>query len=328
METDKKYMERAISLARNGLGSVSPNPMVGAVLVCDDRIVGEGWHRRYGSAHAEVNAVDSVVDKQLLRRSTLYVTLEPCSHYGKTPPCAKLIIDSRIPHVVVGSPDPFAAVSGRGIGMLRDAGVEVEVGILERECVAVNPFFMTAHTQRRPWVTLKWAQSADGYIDRVRSVDCEPARFSTAEAVVLTHRLRSLHDAILVGRNTYIADTPSLTVRDWSGRSPRRYVADRSRRLMLPDGFGRLSHETVPQMLDTLYAEGVTSLLVEGGATLHQAFIDAGMADLIRVETSPVVLGSGVKSPVYAGAVPVSTRYVGDNRIDYYGNMPWFLSWR
>ena len=216
---DEKYMRRALELARHGELDASPNPMVGAVIVAPDgRIIGEGWHRRHGEGHAEVNAVASVADPSMLRDATMYVTLEPCSHYGKTPPCASLIIEKGIPRVVVGCLDPFEKVSGRGVNMLREAGVEVVTGCMEAECVALNRKFMTAHRLRRPYITLKWAESADGYID---------GHISTPVTSMLVHKLRATHDAILVGSGTVLADRPRLDTRYFVGRSPLRVILDR-----------------------------------------------------------------------------------------------------
>lgn len=311
MFIDEKYMRRAIELARHGHGHVSPNPMVGAVIVLDDRIIGEGYHRRFGEGHAEVNAVASVRRPELLSRATMYVTLEPCSHYGKTPPCAKLIIDRAIPRVVVGSLDPFEKVSGRGVAMLRQAGVEVAVGILEKECRELNRAFMRAHSCGRPWVTLKWAQSADGFIDS-RAADADsPVKFSTRLTSTLVHRERTLHDAIMVGSGTVIADNPSLTARMWPGRNPRPVIADRSGRVgadalvYSASGIAPLtvgSHGTTPEeYLSELYSQGITSVLVEGGAQLLNSFIEAGLWDEARVETAPFKLGTGVKAPRLCG---------------------------
>ncbi|MDE6288774.1 MAG: bifunctional diaminohydroxyphosphoribosylaminopyrimidine deaminase/5-amino-6-(5-phosphoribosylamino)uracil reductase RibD, partial [Muribaculaceae bacterium] len=219
---DRKYMERALELAGHGRGYTSPNPMVGAVITAPDgRIIGEGYHRRCGEGHAEVNAIASVkdADRELLKQSTMYVTLEPCSHYGKTPPCAKLIIDTGIPRVVVGAADPFKEVAGRGIAMLRAAGVDVTEGVMAEESRSLNARFITAHEQQRPWVTLKWARSADGYLDSDRP-DGTPEKFSTALTSVIVHRTRSLHDAILAGSGTALADRPRLDCRLWPGRNP------------------------------------------------------------------------------------------------------------
>lgn len=330
--TDILMMRRAIDLARHGLGTVSPNPMVGAVVTLDDgTVIGEGWHRRCGEGHAEVNAIASVKDPSQLARATIYVTLEPCSHYGKTPPCARLIIDKGLKRVVVGCLDPAPWVSGRGVAMLREAGIEVVTGVLEEECRAINPTFMTAHTLGRPWVTLKWAQSADGFIDRERHPDEQPTIFSTPLSSMEVHRLRSLHDAIMVGSGTAVADNPTLTTRLWPGRNARPVVADRSRRLDLASLAmakpGRtvtmLAEETPAEMLATLRADGVTSVLIEGGAKLLQSFIDAGLYDFVRVETSPISLNSGVAAPTLP-LTPTATRLIDGNSVDLYGRVPWW----
>jgi len=327
IDIDERYMKRALQLARCGIGGASPNPMVGAVIVDGSgRIIGEGYHRRCGEGHAEVNAVASVKDKSVLSDSTIYVTLEPCSHYGKTPPCAKLIIDSGIPRVVVGCLDPFAKVCGRGIAMLREAGVEVITGVLEQECRALNRRFMTAHTQKRPFVTLKWAQSADGYMDRLRSHDETPEKFSTLTGTVLVHRLRSLHDAITVGTGTVLTDHPRLDVRYWpGGRAPKKVINDRSGRIIGYDAM-IMSELDAAAMLRRLYDDGVSSLLVEGGPTLLQSLIDSGLWDDIRIEISPKRLGVNGSAPAPAltccGSIPVPHRVeqLCQNRILYYSN--------
>lgn len=285
MEIDIRFMRRALQLARLGEGLVSPNPMVGAVIVAaDGRIIGEGYHHRYGGPHAEVCAVRSVkeADRHLLSDSTIYVTLEPCSHYGKTPPCSRLIIDTGIPRVVVGSADPFPEVSGRGIRMLREAGVEVVVDVLREECDALNVRFLTAHRLGRPWIQLKWAQSADGFMAGLdKDGKPYPVKFSTPVSSVWMHRRRSMVDAIMVGRNTLEIDRPRLDCRLWPGRSPRR-VAPR--------------HDLELQMRE-LYRDGVTSLMVEGGPTLLQSFIDLGLYDDVRIETSEKKLEIGLPAP-------------------------------
>ena len=285
MEIDIRFMRRALQLARLGEGLVSPNPMVGAVIVAaDGRIIGEGYHHRYGGPHAEVCAVRSVkeADRHLLSDSTIYVTLEPCSHYGKTPPCSRLIIDTGIPRVVVGSADPFPEVSGRGIRMLREAGVEVVVDVLREECDALNVRFLTAHRLGRPWIQLKWAQSADGFMAGLdKDGKPYPVKFSTPVSSVWMHRRRSMVDAIMVGRNTLEIDRPRLDCRLWPGRSPRR-VAPR--------------HDLELQIRE-LYRDGVTSLMVEGGPTLLQSFIDLGLYDDIRIETSEKKLETGLPAP-------------------------------
>lgn len=285
MKIDIKYMERALQLARLGEGLVSPNPMVGAVIVAaNGKIIGEGYHHRYGGPHAEVNAINSVKDsdRHLLSESTIYVTLEPCSHYGKTPPCAKLIMDTGIPQVVVGSADPFKEVSGRGIKMLRDAGIEVTEDVLREKCDALNARFLTAHRLGRPWIQLKWAQSADGYMAGLdEDGNPFPVKFSTPVSSVWMHRRRSMVDAIMVGNNTLEIDHPRLDCRHWPGLAPRR-VEPR--------------HDLEEQMRE-LYKEGVTSLMVEGGPTLLQSFIDLGLYDDVKIETAEKKLGDGLPSP-------------------------------
>lgn len=308
---DEKYMRRALELARHGRLDASPNPMVGAVIVAPDgRIIGEGWHRRHGEGHAEVNAVASVADPALLRDATMYVTLEPCSHYGKTPPCASLIIEKRIPRVVVGCLDPFEKVSGRGVNMLREAGVEVITGCLEAECVALNRKFMTAHRLHRPYVTLKWAESADGYID---------GRISTPVTSMLVHKLRATHDAILVGSGTVLADRPSLDTRLFAGRSPLRVILDRRGRTGWVNGGNTLVYSDYAELIEVLsdlYSRGVTSLLVEGGADVLRSFMAAGLWDAIRVERGTVNLGGNVKAPELNGDCRVvGTRIYGNNTI-------------
>lgn len=299
MNIEEKYMRRALELARHGLGNTSPNPMVGAVIVDNSgRIIGEGYHRRCGEGHAEVNAIASVADadRGALRDATMYVTLEPCSHYGKTPPCAKLIIDTGIPRVVVGAGDPFKEVAGRGIRMMREAGIEVAEGIMAAESRALNRRFMTAHEQQRPFVTLKWARSADGFMDSDRA-DGLPAKFSTPLTAMLVHRLRSLHDAILVGSGTALADNPRLDCRLWPGRSPRPVVIDRRGRLdeaslWMSNPIILTDSDDLESNLKTLYSKGITSVLVEGGAELLQSFINSGLWDAARIETAPFTLGS------------------------------------
>ena len=327
MRIDEKYMRRALQLARQGAGHTSPNPMVGAVIVTTDgAIIGEGWHRKCGEGHAEVNAVASVRDQAMLRDSTLYVTLEPCSHYGKTPPCAKLIIERGIPRVVVGCLDPFVEVSGRGVAMLRDAGVVVTVGVLEQECRALNRRFMTAHTTGRPWVLLKWAQTADGFIAVPPEAGENPLRMSTPVTMRLMHRQRSLCDAIVVGAATANIDNPSLTTRYWPGKSPLRVVLSKHLTItdnlkLLNDGqptivYNEVKNETCGAVeyvkMDTtnpdswltdLYHRGVTSVMVEGGTQVLQQLIDAHAWDEARVEVSPRRVGQGTSAPLINGHI-------------------------
>ncbi len=304
MNYELKYMQRCIQLARCGEAGAPPNPMVGAVIVHNGRIIGEGYHRKCGGPHAEVNAIRSVRDESLLKDSTIYVSLEPCSHYGKTPPCADLIIEKGIPRVVVGCMDPFAKVNGQGIRKLRDAGIEVVVGVMEQECLQLNRKFITFHRQHRPWVTLKWAQSEDGFMDAVRQPGEEPVKFSSAYTQTLVHRLRALSQAIMVGTRTVLLDNPTLTTRLWDGPDPLRVTIDRKG--ILPDSVhlkdGKVPtvispHGNLPVILHDLYQKGIQSLLVEGGARLIQQFVEEGLWDEARVEVAPLVLGDGVPVP-------------------------------
>lgn len=296
---DSRYMARALELARHGLLFAHPNPMVGAVIVGPDgRIIGEGYHRRCGSLHAEPNAINSVADKALLREATMYVTLEPCSHYGKTPPCALKIIETGIPRVVVGCLDPFEKVSGRGVRMLREAGVDVTVGVLEEECKALNHKFIFAHTNRRPYVTLKWAQSRDGYLGAAPG---NPrAIFSTPESSVFVHKLRAMNDAILIGAGTAVADRPRLDTRLFDGPSPRRVLLDSSGRASDYQADIRPGNpRDIATTLTELYEAGVTTLLVEGGAEVLRSFLASGLWNEARVEIAPVEIADpgAVKAP-------------------------------
>lgn len=328
MEVEEKYMARCIQLARGGAGHTRPNPMVGAVVVADGRIIGEGFHRKGGGPHAEVNAIAAVKEEKLLENSTLYVSLEPCSHWGKTPPCASLILEKKIPRVVVGCLDPFPEVSGRGVQLLREAGVEVVSGVLEKEAWELNKAFMTLQTEKRPYIILKWAQSADGFIDRIRRDASEsPVRLSSAAAGRRVHKLRSEVGAIMVGTRTALLDNPSLTVREWAGPSPLRITIDREGRIPasyhLLDGSAPtliftaseafsdrenlhsiradFNRPLLPQVLAELAARKIDSLLVEGGTELLTHFLEAGLWDEARVETAPVYLERGVKAPQVAG---------------------------
>ena len=324
MNNELKYISRCLQLAELGAGYVAPNPMVGAVLVCDDKIIGEGYHRHYGEAHAEPNAINSVKDKDLLKQSTLYVNLEPCSHYGKTPPCADLIVSSGIPRVVIGTLDPNPKVAGRGVEILRKVGVEVVVGVLEAECRELNKRFFIFQEQKRPYVLLKWAQTQDGFMDRVRTTVTEPPlQISNSITRQLTHKMRSENQSILVGANTVLLDNPSLTVRNWSGKSPIRIGIDRQRRIPddfhLLDGsiptliftekdevdklhvefvkidFGTNSVETI---LNEIYKRNIHSVLVEGGPTILNSFIESGLWDEANIEIAPLRIVEGMAAPV------------------------------
>lgn len=337
------YMQRAIQLAYHGQLTTPPNPMVGAVIVHNDKIIGEGYHIRAGEAHAEVHAINSVGNKELLKESTIYVTLEPCSHYGKTPPCAQLIIDMGIPRIVVGCIDPFEKVSGRGIQMLQNAGREVVVGVLQETCYNIIRRFVTFHLHKRPYITLKWAISADGFVDRLRPevqsgkitpCDMPAARLSSDRSAIFTHKRRTYHQAILVGRDTVKMDYPNLLSRYWDGPQPQRYVMSQSNALehlsQLPLFQGKhpariLSTHSVSEAMKQLHSDGMQSVLVEGGPTLHQAFIDAGLWDEIIIEQSDTVLGQGILPATISCVTPrfvtkwaQKTWFTLQNPINYY----------
>ena len=322
MTEDEKYIKRCIELAMNGLCNAAPNPMVGAVIVHHGRIIGEGYHAVCGEGHAEVNAIASVKDESLLKEATIYVSLEPCSHYGKTPPCADLIVSKGIPRVVIGCTDPFSLVQGRGIKKLRDNGIDVTVGVLEEECKALIRRFVTFNTLKRPYIVLKWAQSADGYIDKQRK-DGHAVRLSNEITGQLVHKRRSENKAILVGRRTALLDNPSLTTRNWYGKHPLRLVIDKE--LSLPEDLNLFDHTTptlvltakekassdnleyvkldfeqniLPQIMHVLYERKIQSLMVEGGSNLLQSFINQEMWDEMHIEHSPKVLGNGVAAPL------------------------------
>lgn len=341
-EVFEKYMRRALQLAKSAAGFVSPNPMVGAVIVHNDIIIGEGFHRRYGLAHAEVNAVDSVneLNRGLLSESTMYVTLEPCSHYGKTPPCSELIIRCGIPNVVVGCLDPFEKVAGRGVNMLREAGVNVTVGVLREECEELNKCFVTAHREKRPYILLKWAESADGFMDVDRDGCGNQMIISNSVTKMMVHALRARYNAIMVGSNTAVKDNPTLTVRDWVGRNnPLRVVIDRAGVIaadsnILVDGgdtiiFGSKSSPKIngveyvalnggnpifQEVLAELYARNITSVMVEGGAKLLNSIIQLGIWDEARVEYGKEFCNSGVKAPKVDGRVVADELHQG-NRV-------------
>ncbi|SIO04819.1 diaminohydroxyphosphoribosylaminopyrimidine deaminase [Chitinophaga niabensis] len=308
-------MQRCVDLSQTGMGAVAPNPMVGSVLVHEGRIIGEGFHRVYGQAHAEVNCINSVPEElqSLIPKATMYVSLEPCAHHGKTPPCADLIIARKIPKVVVGCVDTFSAVAGKGIQRMKDAGIEVITGVLEEACRAVNRRFFTFHEKKRPYIILKWAQSADGFI---APPDGQPVRISNPYTDRLVHQWRTREMAIMVGKHTALKDDPKLTARLWPGRQPLRIVIDR--RLEVPGHYQLHSEEAptifvsedtfdfskdiIPQLLTRLHADNIQSMIVEGGAHLLQQFID-NVWDEARVITGKHALGGGLPAPVLHNAL-------------------------
>lgn len=286
---NEKYMLRCLELAKKGKGFVAPNPMVGAVIVCEGKIIGEGYHRKWGDAHAEVNAIRSVRQPELLKKATLYVNLEPCSHFGKTPPCADLIIEKQIPQVVIGQTDPFPQVSGRGINRLTEAGIAVTTDVLKTECEELNKAFITFVNKKRPYILLKFAQSADGYMDKVREINDgqAPVRFSDDFTQVLVHKMRAEASAITAGSRTLELDKPQLDVRYWQGNNPVRVEAD--------------SRKPLLKWMQELYEQNIQSLIVEGGATLIRSFVNENLWDEARIEVSTFRLGEGVKAPVFSG---------------------------
>ena len=343
MKIHEKYIQRCIQLAQHGLGTTYPNPMVGCVIVHNDQIIGEGWHRKAGEPHAEVHAIRSVKNPELLKEATIYVSLEPCSHFGKTPPCSDLIVEKGIPNIVVGTVDPFAAVAGKGIERLRAAGRNVTVGVLENECRALNKRFFIFHNQQRPYIILKWAQSADGFIAPLAKEKREPVWISNRYARQLVHQWRSEEQAILVGTQTVLDDNPKLDTRDWWGKNPTRIVLDRSGKISaefhVKDGkiptiviteaenstsFEKVDYQncifesSLPQQIaGILFQRGLQSVLIEGGQKTLQSFIGSGLWDEARVFKSPIPLGSGIAAPRLNEQVQ-QTANIEDNQLNIY----------
>jgi diaminohydroxyphosphoribosylaminopyrimidine deaminase/5-amino-6-(5-phosphoribosylamino)uracil reductase len=326
-EQEEKYMHRCLQLAAIGGSFVAPNPMVGAIVVHQDKIIGEGYHVRYGALHAEPKAIYAVKEKELLKESTLYVNLEPCSHFGKTPPCANLIVETGIPRVVIGTLDPNPKVSGRGVKILEKAGIEVKVGVLEDACNALNKRFFHWQKYHRPYIYLKWAQTKDGFMDALRTnPEILPLQISNPITRQLTHKFRSENQAIMVSTNTVILDNPSLTVRNWTGKNPVRIALDRIGRI--PENYNMMdnsvktliftenkaSHkgntefiqinfeeDTLNQVMKHLADRNIHSVLVEGGAKLLHSFIRENLWDEINIEVSETIIEKGVAAPVITG---------------------------
>jgi len=317
-------MSRCIALAKNGLGTTYPNPMVGSVIVHEDKIIGEGWHKKAGEPHAEVNAVNSVQDKSLLTKATIYVSLEPCSHFGKTPPCCDLIIKHKIPNVVIGTVDPFAKVAGNGIKKLIEAGINVTIGILEDECNELNKRFFTFHQKKRPYIILKWAQTPDGFIAPLEKSEKKPVWISNTYSRQLTHKWRTEEQAILVGTQTVIDDNPKLNARDWQGNNPIRLVLDSNNRIPTESAIFDNSVKTIvfnnsenslpqenttferinfkqniaEQIVESLYNHNIQSVIIEGGLQTLQTFIDENLWDEARIFTGNVTFGEGINAPL------------------------------
>ncbi|MDD4395780.1 MAG: bifunctional diaminohydroxyphosphoribosylaminopyrimidine deaminase/5-amino-6-(5-phosphoribosylamino)uracil reductase RibD [Bacteroidales bacterium] len=313
------WMKRCIELAKMGLGKVQPNPMVGAVIVYHNQIIGEGFHQRYGEAHAEINAINSVKDPSLLKKSTIYVSLEPCSHFGKTPPCADKLIELGFPKVVVGCSDPHDKVNGKGISKLQNAGIEVVTNVLHDECIELNKRFFTFHQQKRPYIILKWAQTADGFMDIDRTEPAQNYWITNDELRIIVHKWRSEEDAILVGYNTFLNDHPQLTNRLYPGKSPQRYImANHFSDIQVPD-FKVISSDISTAML-SLYNDNMQSVIVEGGRKTLDLFLRNNCWDEARILIGNQTWGKGLPAPIIDKNIEKEI-VINDNKIRYIRNV-------
>ncbi len=338
-------MQRCLDLASLGSGNVAPNPMVGAILVYENEIIGEGFHQQYGQAHAEVNCLNSVkqYNKHLIEKSTLYVSLEPCNHFGKTPPCSELIISHKIPKVVIACTDPFEKVNGSGIKKLSDSGVEVITGILENDAIELNNRFFTFHQQKRPYIILKWAQSENQCISAFQG---KPIKISNALTDILVHKWRSEEAAIMVGTNTIMVDNPSLTTRNWVGKNPVRIFIDRNlkiehtakildqsaptiifnQHIKKTEGENdfiqiNFEHEIIPQINELLFQKNIQSVIIEGGAKILQTFIDEGFWDEARIITNQtMIIENGNASPKFDYKSCFKQEKIESDLIQYFSN--------
>jgi diaminohydroxyphosphoribosylaminopyrimidine deaminase/5-amino-6-(5-phosphoribosylamino)uracil reductase len=344
MNNEEKYMQCCLDLAQKALGYVAPNPMVGCVIVHHNKIIGEGYHQQFGEAHAEVNAINSVTNKELLKDAELYVNLEPCAHCGKTPPCTEPIIHYKIPKIFIGSLDPNPLVSGKGISQLRSVGCIVQSGILEKECMEINRRFITFHEKHRPYIILKWAETKDGFIDNDRKLDAEATStlIMNEKLKPLVHKWRSEEQAIMIGTNTAIKDNPQLDVRFGKGRNPVRIVLDKN--LRIPNNFHVLdqsvktiifteeektssenleyisidfSGQLIQQILQILYKKNIQSVIIEGGTQLLQPFIDQDLWDEARIITGNKYFVNGVKAPAFS-FTHINIESFQDDRIKYF----------
>jgi len=339
MNMHEIFMQRCLELSEKGLGNVAPNPLVGCVIVNDNKIIGEGYHQIFGEAHAEVNAINAVKDKNLLKNSTLYVTLEPCSHFGKTPPCTELIISMGIPRVVISCIDPFPQVSGKGIKILKDAGIQVEIGILKEKYEWINRRFFTFHKKHRPYIILKWAKTKDGFIDIDRTKDSPNITWITNETCrTLVHKWRTEEQAILIGTKTAINDNPQLNSRLWAGKNPLRIVFDKdltlpknlnifnneSNTLVITETINQPDTETInyfasnfddnllQNILNELFNQNIQSLIVEGGLHTLNSFINRGLWDEARIFTGDIKFGKGLPAPEINGT-NLSKQIIGNS---------------
>ena len=340
MNNHEDYIARCIELAKNGFGTTYPNPMVGSVIVYNGEIIGEGWHRKAGEPHAEVNAIRSVKDPYLLDKATIYVSLEPCSHFGKTPPCCDLIIKNKIPNVVIGTVDSNIKVAGNGIKRLQEAGANVIVGVLEKECYELNQRFFTFHEKKRPYIILKWAETQDGFIAPLQKEEQKPVWITNLNSRQLVHKWRTEEQAILVGTQTVIDDNPKLNARDWDGNNPIRVVIDQNNRIpktahvfdnqiktiVFSNKKSTLSLENtifevidfqqniVQQIVDKLYQHQIQSVIIEGGAQTLQTFIDANLWDEARVFIGNCTFEKGVKAPIL-NITPLNKEKIGTDEL-------------
>ena len=330
-------MRRCIQLAKNGLGTTYPNPLVGSVIVYENKIIGEGWHRQSGMPHAEVNAINSVKNKQLLRNATIYINLEPCSHTGKTPPCANLIIEKQIKNVVIGCKDPNPKVAGNGIKLLKKSGLKVTCGILENECEHLNKRFFSFFLKKRPYIILKWAETLDGFISPNEKKEKKPVWISNKNSRQLVHQWRAEEQAILVGTQTIVEDNPSLNTRDWYGNSPICILIDKSLRISKDYKIYRNNSKTIVitekksknkkneffesinfnspianQIATILYSHKIQSVIIEGGAQTLQTFIDENLWDEARVFSGPTTFNNGTKAPIISGTTLTTTKIKQD----------------
>lgn len=327
MKIHEKYISRCIDIAKNGLGATAPNPMVGCVIVHDSNIIGEGYTSPYGGAHAEVNAISSVKDKSLLKEATLYVTLEPCSHFGKTPPCSHLIIDHGIKNVVIGCVDDNEKVSGQGIAKLKEAGCNVTVGVLENVCKEHHKRFFTFHNKKRPYIILKWAETSDGFIAPLHKKVKQPVWITNQYSRQLVHKWRAEEQAILVGTNTVLEDNPGLTTRDWKGKHPIRIVLDKNKTLskdfkVFDDNAKTIliKESSADNICNLLYKANINSVIVEGGAKTLQLFMNSGLWDEARVFIGQSDFREGIKAPKCKGKLINEQQFLDDTLKIYVNN--------
>ncbi len=333
MKIHEKYIKRCIEIAENGLGNTAPNPMVGSVIVHQNKIIGEGYTSPYGGAHAEVNAIQSVTDTSLLSEATLYVTLEPCSHFGKTPPCSDLIIKYNIPNIIIGTTDTHSKVSGQGIKKLKDSGCNVTVGILENECKKHHKRFFTFHNKKRPYIILKWAETSDGFIAPKHKDKQQPVWITNKVSRQLVHKWRSEEQAILVGTNTVSQDNPSLTTRDWKGKNPIKVVIDKDNKLskafevfndkaktiVISKNDINFKTNIAMQICNILHKKDINSIIIEGGAKTLQTFIDENLWDEARVFTGVSIFKNGTKAPILEGEL-IFKKHIGNDTLKTYIN--------